>query len=319
MIRRLALALTLLASSPAFADTAAVERTFLERAAISAADERCSLFSPGERLALRSGLYQSQNELLRAGYTIWKIRQTGDEARAHARGLGCDHPAVRSVSAAVRDSYRMFIRTNFLEFPSTNGKWAVSRVVHDQWAMKEVDAASGVQFGLRRGGLPQFQRFMMPPEPGAEAGIDLRLAVALPAAAWEMQPASVQLRMRDPDKLGEPWLGALSGSSGRLGAPPRSVSRSEWAGGWERSDDITRVTFIVYYFPASVAARIEALDPRETIVIEVTPSPRAADTAVKAYLFEVGDFRAGRAFALIPQPSASSAPPAEQPAAGAHH
>ena len=48
------------------ADKAQVEHAFLERSAISAADEACNLFSEGERYALRAGLYQAEGELLRA-------------------------------------------------------------------------------------------------------------------------------------------------------------------------------------------------------------------------------------------------------------
>ena len=64
---RALLAAAVLAQSPvAHADAAAVRRTWLERVAINAADESCNLFSDGERLALLSGLYQAEGELLRA-------------------------------------------------------------------------------------------------------------------------------------------------------------------------------------------------------------------------------------------------------------
>ena len=65
--RALTFALAAMFAAPAaLADTAAVQRTWLERIAISAADKSCNLFSDGERLALQSGIYQAEGELLRA-------------------------------------------------------------------------------------------------------------------------------------------------------------------------------------------------------------------------------------------------------------
>src|ERR1700759_3372058 len=118
MIARIALALTLtlLMAATALADTKALERTFLERSAISEADERCHLFSDGERFALKSGLYQSRNELLRNNYQAGRIEEVADDARAHVKGLGCDNTAIRDTVATIRDSYKMFAKTNYLEY-----------------------------------------------------------------------------------------------------------------------------------------------------------------------------------------------------------
>jgi hypothetical protein len=301
----LAVSLTLLMAATAFADTKALERVFLERTAISAADERCRLFSEGERLALRSGLYQSRNELLRNNRTASEIDSVASEARDHVKGLGCDNPAIRDVVATVRDSYRMFAKTNYLEYPGKHGYWGASRVTYDQWGVMEADPTTRVAIGLRRGGPANTARLALPRAPGSD--LDLRLAVALPAGAWPVAPASVQLRMRDAAKMSQPWFGTLKGSTGALIAPVRSISRTEWAGGFSREDDITRQPLLVFYFPAAVVSRIDALDPRESIEVEVTPSPRAADQKVKSYLFEVGDFSAAVAFAMIPQPAAQTA------------
>jgi len=303
----LALSLTLLMAATAFADTKALERTYLERAAISAADERCRLFSDGERYALKSGLYQSRNELLRNNYKAAEIEDVASDAREHVKRLGCDSPAIRDTVATIRDSYRMFAKTNYLEYNSAHGHWGASRVVFDQWAVMEADAVTRVAIGLRRGGPDSTARLALPRSQGSD--LDLRFAVALPAGAWSVPPASVQLRMRDPQKLSQPWLGALRGATNALSTPPRSVSRTEWAGGVDRQDDITRQPFLIYYFPAAVVARIDALDPRESIEVEVTPSPRAPDQKVKSYLFEVGDFSAALAFAMIPQPVATAPAP----------
>src|SRR5690348_9425947 len=100
-------------AAPAFADPGlkAVERAFLERSAIAASDKTCNLFTDGERLALKSGLYQSEGELLRAGKDPGELADLTDEVRAHAKALGCGHPSVQDVAATVRSSYRQFAKT----------------------------------------------------------------------------------------------------------------------------------------------------------------------------------------------------------------
>ena len=71
-------------TSIALADAAALRRTWLERVAISAADKACALFSEGERLALRSGLYQVEGELLRAKQNRAEMTRLAAEVSEHA-------------------------------------------------------------------------------------------------------------------------------------------------------------------------------------------------------------------------------------------
>jgi hypothetical protein len=279
-----------LPASPAVAQssTAGVERAFLERSAISAADDACDLFTKGERLALKAGLYQSQDELLRANFSPDKIADTAATVRAHARSLGCDHPSVREAAATIRGSYRQFAKTNYLEYNGAHGVWRASRVAADQWALSEVDKASNIAFGLRNSTDKK--------KPG------LRLAVAIPQG--DTPPSAVQLYIRDPAKLDEPWLGSPLGATNQATPTPRSMTRVEWAAETAEEDDITGDPFQVYYFSDAAIARIEALDPRESVQLEVTPNPRETDRKPVRIAFEVGDFRAAHAFVLIPQQGA---------------
>ncbi|MDZ4761209.1 MAG: hypothetical protein SGJ21_09075 [Alphaproteobacteria bacterium] len=290
----LTLAALALSGAPARADNTGVERTFLERAAISAADRACDLFSDGERHALASGLYQTEGELLRAGYDSAKVGRLAAEVGAHARSLGCEHPSVRDVAATVRDSYGQFQKIGYLEYPAAHGVWAASRSLYDRWAVSQTDAASGVMLGLRR-------------PVGASTADDLRLAVALPAGV--PAPSAVQIFVRDPRRLAEPWLGpshTLKPAARKLSAlapAPRSMARPEWASDVVRETDSAGAAIRVFYFPAAVIARLEALDPREAIQLELTPSPRAADKTPVRILFETGDLRAAHHFVLIPGPT----------------
>jgi hypothetical protein len=298
MFARLLIPAFLVAAVPAWADPAAVRRTWLERVAISAADETCHLFSDGERLALRSGLYQAEGELLRAKTNPAEMRRLSAQVSEHARSLGCGHPEVVSVAATVRNSYRQFAKISYLEYPAANSMWGASRSEHDRWAVSQTDKNSGLMLGLRR----------VPGDPDAT-----RLVVAMPARG--VTPASAQLSFRDPEKLPEPWLGSLSGVSAKLSAPPRSVSHLEWAGKvMGGKDEVGNPIWIFSFNPSAIEA-LEQLDPREAVQVNLIAAPRAKDQAPKQFTFELGDFRAARAFSMIPK---TEAEPAQTAAALAH-
>lgn len=299
MLARALAPLLLLALAPAAsADPAAVRHTWLERVAISAADESCHLFSDGEKMALRSGLYQVEGELLRANQSASEMRHLAAEVSEHARSLGCGHPEVISVAATIRNSYRQFAKTSYLEYPAAHSIWGASRSEHDRWAVSQTDKASGLIFGLRR----------VPGQPDA-----VRLAVAIPAAG--VTPASAQLVFRDPEKLPEPWFGSLAGASKKLAATPPSVSRLEWAGKvMSAKNELGEPIWIFSFNPSAIEA-LELLDPREAVQINLLPAPRAKDQKPKQITLEIGDFRAARAFSMIPKSDEPPAPAAPPPAA----
>jgi hypothetical protein len=293
-------------AAPAFADPGlkAVERTFLERAAISAADKICNLFTDGERLALKSGLYQSEGELLRAGKDPDELADLSDEVRAHAKELGCGHPSIQEVAATVRSSYRQFAKTTALDYPAAHSTWATSRSKFDPWSVKQTDKKSGVIIGLRRENQDKPEDFVF--------------AIAVP---YDDKPSSiVQLNMRDTAKMADPWLGKLIANKGDMQAPARSVSRPEWAGKMIEWEDNVHDWYNVYFLGKSAVERLEMLDPREAIEVELTPNVRAKDQTPKKIVFEIGDFRAARAFAMIPAPVYVAPPPAAAAAPeGGHH
>jgi hypothetical protein len=294
------LSLALLAAPAAQGDTAQVERMFLERTAIAAADTACNLFTDPERLALKSGLYQAEGELLRANYAPVKLASLAGEVRAHAKSLGCDHPDVMQVAGTIRSSYRQFAKTNYLEYPAANSTWGASRSEHDDWAVMQTDKTTGIVFGLRRG----------------EKFDELRLAVGIPAKG--RAPSAAQLILRDASKMRDPWLGSLFGSASASARPPRAVARPEWADDAEESEDSVGDPIYVFYFSQAALDRMQLLDPREIVHLELTPSPMAKDKTAVTVAFETGDLRAARAFSLIPK-LAQSAAPAAAPAEKTGH
>lgn len=298
--RALSLAILMAAAAPAaIADpAAAVRRTWLERVAISAADQSCNLFSDGERLALLSGLYQAEGELLRANQTPAEMRRLAAEVSSHAKSLGCVHPEVVAVVETVRNGYRAFAKTSYIEYPATHAIWGASRSVHDRWAVSQTDKATSIVFGLRR--TPAKQE-------------ELRVAIAMPAEG--LVPSSVQILIRDPAKMPEPWFGAFSRPGAKLTPPPRAISHIEWAGKVASAKDAVGEMIWVFAFNPSVITLLEQLDPREAVRVELIPPSRARSQDVRRIVFEVGDLRAARAFAMIPgAPSA----PVETASAKAH-
>jgi hypothetical protein len=295
------LAIALLAAPTAAADTAAVQRTWLERVAISAADKVCNLFSEGERLALNSGIYQAEGELLRANKRPAEMELLAAKVSAHARALGCAHPSVVEVAATVRSAYRQFAKTTYQEYPAARSTWGASRSGHDKWAVSQSDKDSGIVFGLRRTKAP-------------EDGIGL--AISVPAKGLE--PSSAQLVLRDADKMPEPWFGSIAGATKKLVAAPRSIAKVEWAGKVARGKDVVGDPIWIFYFSEAAITRLESLDPREAVRIDLVPPQRAKDQTVKSVSFEVGDIRAAHAFAMIPPPEYAPTPD-DKPAAEAAH
>lgn len=125
----------------------------------------------------------------------------------------------------------------------------------------------------------------------------------------------MQLVLRDPGKMPEPWLGSIAGATKELSAPPRSIAKIEWAGEIRKGKDVVGDPIWIFYFNPGAITRLEALDPREAMRLDFVPSQRSKNQTVKSVSFEVGDIRAAHAFALIPPPEMPAPASAAAPAA----
>jgi hypothetical protein len=223
------------------------------------------------------------------------------EVSEHAKDLGCGHPDVVSVAATVRSSYRQFAKTSYIEYPAARSTWGASRSEHDKWAISQTDKASGLIFGLRR----------TPGKPN-----EFRLAAAMPARG--ATPASAQLVFRDVEKMPDPWFGSLSGKDGKLAAPPRATSRLIWASKVMAGKNEVGEPIWIFVFDASAIDQLELLDPREAVQVNLLAAPRAKDQTTRQVTFELGDFRAARAFAMIPKADFATQTAAEPTAPAGH-
>ncbi len=153
------------------------------------------------------------------------------EVSSHARSLGCAHPSVVEVAATIRSSYRQFAKTNYLEYPAARSTWGASRSEHDKWAVSQADKRD-------------LHHLRPAPREGADDAI--RLAISIPAKGLE--PSSVQLILRDPDKMPEPWFGSIAGATKTLVAAPRSIAKVEWAGEIRKGKDAVGDPIWILYF-----------------------------------------------------------------------
>src|SRR5512140_3638756 len=78
---------------------------FYERAVMSAADQRCGLFTPDVGAALAAATAQARGAALRAGVPADALRATQRAAQAKAAGADCRSADVATAAARVRSAF----------------------------------------------------------------------------------------------------------------------------------------------------------------------------------------------------------------------
>jgi hypothetical protein len=113
--------------------------------------------------------------------------------------------------------------------------------------------------------------------------------VAVVSFVGRSRPTSARIVLRDPNKAPRAWLAGD-------GLVPTASRASLWAADVAPAERQLLVegrrAGEVWRFPASAAAALERLDPRETFAIEF----HFRDGSVATAKFEAGDFAASRAF-----------------------
>ena len=271
-----------LAAAPAAA-LAQPQDLFLERTAMSAAAERCDLFTPEISSALAASALQARGAALRAGADARTLQAQAAEARSYVAGLDCRSPQVTNAAAKVQSAFSGYARITRVTYPGDVADWRADRSITRaaRWRLAQsAKVASGrVTFGLA----------------GQQAPGVLLAVAEFPAGST---PYSARLLLRDSARTLGPYLinnragAALTGrlppraalkaylAEARALATPELLPRDAKAGGW------------AFRFPAQATAALGGLDPREAVAVEfLFPGERT----VTAYV-EVGDFAAGQAF-----------------------
>jgi hypothetical protein len=267
---RLTLAfLSCFVTSPAFAQVTPLERTYGERVAMRALDQRCSLFANGPRRALGGFTAQARGAALRAGAAASHLNLIAAQATQAAATKPCNDRAVRAEAARVIAAHKGWRSQMTGQYPGTAREWRVDRSGTDSW--RAVQETGG---GIRAGFI----------------GNNNTLAFAVETP--DVTAAGARLFLRDASRLGAPIAGQ------RLAVPLRAGTSSHVAAERRQANTKTRVntpsragTMLV--FPDATTRAVLTADPRDSFEIEIT----SRTGQVSRVVVEVGDIVAAFAFA----------------------
>lgn len=277
-------------AAPAVARASALD-LYYERAVMSAADQACHLFTPDLAAALASAQAQARGAALRSGFGGATVDQVDERAQRMASQTPCNAPDLTKAAGRVRAAFDGYGRLQRMNFPGDTASWTADRAVSREvirwnlWQTADL-GADRLTFGL-----------------AGRGGQTALVAVAgLQDGAW---PYAARLVVRDVARAPQPCLGLIRAAAGGRSPlparmPPRSGTVSILAEAREPAQASLlpsgAVQGVAFRFPAAAAATLAALDPRETVAVElVFASPSGVDEVRTAYV-ELGDFAAGRAF-----------------------
>ncbi len=276
-------------AKPAHAATGALDLLY-ERTVMSAADQRCALFTPQIKAALDASRLQARGAALRAGTPKEALSQTESRAWAKARAVDCASPDIATAAGRVRGAFAGYAKLARMDYPGEVAGWSADRSVSkagERWKLSQTSS-----FGWDR------LRFGL----ASQYGSPRLTAVAI--FADNATPYSARLVIRDTARTSGPYLDRRSlGKGGKLTLAarisPRSASRvftaeargpagpmllpADVKSGWS------------FRFSPAAQAALAGLDPREAVVVEFLFAGPTGDRIRQAHV-EVGDFAAGRAF-----------------------
>ena len=270
----LTIACAMLAASSSWAQQAPDARAaYVERRGLIEADSACRLFTPSVRDALNVGLAQARGSLLRAGWTNAQLVELDAAARGAAQRRNCADARTQSAADAARRSAAAWVNAGTMTFPGWERAWLARRTPNAMgWRLSQ-ELAPNATFGVRDSA-------------GAQ-----RLALA---TTQYPQSARVTLSLRDPThaRAGEVTLNQRVAYGLAAGLPAGGRARDYPA--THRRQRIGGSAHSVFEFPDAAFRDLLELDPRESIVLQVT-NGRASERL----LVEVGDVAAARAFLLV--------------------
>lgn len=266
---------------------------FYERALMSAANQRCGLFSPDLTSALEAAAAQARGAALRAGLSSETVAEVGARARQRAGQTPCASRDLAVAAGRVRAAFDGYARLRSQDFPGDLAAWRARRSTAQRtmtWRLSQSArfGADQLIFGLAGRG-------------------DASGLIAAASFADGARPYGARLILRDPRLAPEPFIGGFS-QGGRVGLaarmPMRTATTAIAAEARDQADPALlppgAVSGVAFRFPRAAIDRLADLDPREAVAIEFLFENAAGDSVRTAYI-EVGDFAAGRAFLLAAQ------------------
>lgn len=277
----LAAGLAALIAGPAIA---APSDLYYERSVMSAANQKCGLFSANLTSALESAQAQARGAALRAGATNLQLDNLRQTAGRRVDAIPCGSKDIATAAARVRTAFDGYARLQRLTLPGDLSSWRADRTEAERTLTWRLAQASS--FGRDR------MIFGLAGRAGTSA------LIAVVSFADGAQPYAARLILRDPARAGEPCLGQagqglaarmpLPGASGAILAEARAEAVSSLLPPGATSG-------LAFRFPHSASDALARLDPREAVAVQFLFNGRAGESQRTAYV-EVGDFAAGRAF-----------------------
>ena len=276
------LALATLGLAPAAAHADAAE-LFYERSLMSAAGARCNLFDASVTAALTASARQAKGAALRGGADADALDGVQDRALAKAGAVGCASPDLATVAGRVRSAFAGYAKLTTMSFPGGAATWRADRGSGTSgWRLAQTGASKSgaATFGIAA---------------DDQGGDGLAAVAGWPTA---FTASTARLVMRDPTLAPHAYLDPRHPELARQ-TPPRALTRTFFANARGSAGPALlpagAAAGALFRFPASVVSALEALDPREAVVLELVYPTRDGER-VEAIPFEVGDFAAGRAF-----------------------
>ena len=278
-------------TAPGLAHAAAVD-AYYERAVMSAADQRCHLFTPELAAALGASEAQAHGAALRSGMTNADLDRVGQRAWAAAGSVACGSRDIAVAAGRVRTAFDGYSRLQTMSFAGDTSAWLADRAV---------------SANLTRWQLSQSQPFGWDRLTFGIAGRGGQMAlVAVASFADGARPYAARLVMRDSARAPEPFLNIIRASTnGRLPLdarmPPSGATRAFFPQDRQAADAglLPRgaANGLAFRFPPAASDAIARLDPREAIAVEfMFANPNGGGDVIRTAYVEVGDFAAGRAF-----------------------
>jgi hypothetical protein len=268
------LAATLTLAGPAAADAPDAQSALVERLGLLHIDARCALLTPGARGALEAGAAQARGALLRSGWTPARVTQLEGAVTRAAGERTCTDARTQAAVAEAREAYAHWARTSVMEFPGWSRGWTARRTTGiNGWRLSQAINTQAT-FGVR----------------------EIAGAQNLSLVVTETSATSARVIVRDTRRANAAALDLPTRIAYGLeaGAPAAGAATRTFPG-VRREERRTRLgTQIVFTFPDAAFQAMLALDPRESVVIELI----GARTTERVFV-EVGDIAAARTFLTL--------------------
>ncbi len=268
-MRAIPLLFLLAIASPALAQVTPLERTYGERVAMRALDQRCNLFASGPRRALGGFTAQARGAALRAGAQSNQLNLISAQATRAAATKSCGDPVVRTEAARVIAAHKGWRAQMTAQYPGVVRQWRVDRSGLDSWRAVQ-ETGNGIRAGF--------------------IGNANKLAFAIETP--DINAAGARLFLRDASRLGAPSAGQ------RLAIPLRAGTTTHVAAERRSADSRVRIgtpsragTMLI--FPDDTTRAVLIADPRDSFEIEIT----SRTGQITRVIVEVGDIVAAFAFA----------------------